>query len=42
MQNLITNKVTISSLPISPEAYNFHCTRSIQSLSSNAVLDIDG
>lgn len=32
MQNLITNKVTISSLPITPEAYNFHCTNGLSSL----------
>jgi len=34
MQNLITNKVTISSLPITPEAYNFHCTNGLSSLTA--------
>lgn len=29
MQNLITNKCTISSMPITPEALNFHSAKSL-------------
>lgn len=32
MQNIITNKVTMSCMPISPEAYNFHVCRPLNAI----------
>jgi len=32
MQNLITNKVLISTMPITPEAFNFHTSRQLDIL----------
>lgn len=33
MQNLITNKVLVSTMPITPEAFNFHTCRILEPLS---------
>lgn len=40
MQNLITNKVTVSSMPITPEAYDFHPSKPLGMI--NSFFRIDG
>lgn len=34
MQNIITNKVTMSCMPITPEAYNFHVCRPLNAITN--------
>lgn len=44
MQNLITNKVLISSMPITPEAFNFHTCRTLNPIcisGANFVLGME-